>query len=192
MTSFFDNMGTAPESDEFTFSSTSDGKMGSMHDAELAKWMLPGWRRSSGARVKQFQSLTHADTNVHSQDAENLSQVIEPLHSIGPRLHALQEWEGYVIEIGENDFGARLVDLTANALQESEEATIPRAELSADDDIKMHIGSIFRWVIGYEYSEYGTKKRVSQIVFRDLPAVTEMDIRDGEAWAQRMSLFLDR
>ena len=27
--------------------------------------------------------------------------------------HALQEWEGYVVEIGETDFVARLIDLTA-------------------------------------------------------------------------------
>ena len=46
-------------------------------------------------------------------------------------------------------------------------------------------GSIFRWVIGYERSVTGTRKRVSRIVFlRDLPTTTEADLRDAEAWAE--------
>ena len=102
-------------------------------------------------------------------------------------LHALQEWEGYVVEVGESEFVARLVDVTAGASHEGEEATFPRAELSDIDDAKLSDGSIFRWVIGYERSPAGTKKRVSQIVFRDLPAITKSDLRDGEAWARDMA-----
>ena len=98
-------------------------------------------------------------------------------------LHALQEWEGYVLEIGGKDFVARLVDLTVGASYEGEEAAIPLAELSDEDLSKMRPGSIFRWVIGYERNAAGTKKRVSQIVFRDLPAITKTDLRDGETWA---------
>ena len=44
--------------------------------------------------------------------------------------------------------------------------------------------SIFRWVIGYERSASGTKKRVSQIVFRDLPRLTRADVREGREWAR--------
>lgn len=98
-------------------------------------------------------------------------------------LHPLQEWEGYVVEVGKTDFVARLIDLTAGAEHEEAEATIPLVEISDDDVARMREGSIFRWVIGYERSITGTKKRVSQIVFRDLPAITEADLRDAEAWA---------
>ena len=98
-------------------------------------------------------------------------------------LHALQEWEGYVLEIRTTDFVAHLVDLKAGASHEQEEAVIPLAEISDYDVNRMRTGSIFRWVIGYERSIAGTKKRVSQIVFRDLPAITEADLKDGEAWA---------
>ena len=97
---------------------------------------------------------------------------------------ALQEWEGYVVEIRKTDFTARLIDLTTGADHEEEEAVIPIAELSDDDAGKMREGSVFRWVIGYERSPAGTKKRVSQIVFRDLPTMTEADLRAGEAWAR--------
>ena len=124
------------------------------------------------------------------QNKDSLSRILDfPQPWPSPRpastLHALQEWEGYVLEIGDTDFVARLVDLTAGSTHEheEEEAVIPLAELSDEDSIKMRPGSIFRWVIGYERNAAGTKKRVSQIVFRDLPAITKIDLREGETWA---------
>ena len=115
-----------------------------------------------------------------------------------PSLHALQEWEGWVVEIGEDEFLARLVDVTAGATVsepewiEEEEALIPFSEIDEDDLKQLREGSIFRWVIGYERSPSGTKRRVSDIVFRDLPAVTARDLALGEEWANRVSqLFQD-
>ena len=98
--------------------------------------------------------------------------------------HALQEWEGYVVDVGAADFVARLVDLTAGSSHEEEEAVIPLTELSDTDADRMRSGSIFRWVIGYERSASGTKKRVSQIVLRDLPRMTKADLREGREWAR--------
>ncbi len=106
-------------------------------------------------------------------------------------LHALQEWEGYVLDIDNTDFTARLVDLTAGASHEDEEAVIPLMEISDDDVKKMQVGSIFRWVIGYLHSPSGTKRRVSEFVFRDLPAFTKSDLRDGETWADDIMQSLD-
>ncbi len=99
-------------------------------------------------------------------------------------LHPLQEWEGYVTEINDTEFTANLTDLTAKATY-AEEATIPLDEISEDDAAKMRVGSIFRWVIGYERRS-GTKKRVSYIVFRDLPAITKADLQKGEEWARKI------
>ena len=99
-------------------------------------------------------------------------------------LHALQEWEGYVVEMDNDEFVARLVDLTASSTHEEEEAVVPLAEVSECDIATVGVGSIFRWVIGYERSPAGTKKRVSQIVFRDLPRMTERDFHDGRSWAR--------
>jgi hypothetical protein len=100
--------------------------------------------------------------------------------------HARQEWEGYVLNIGKEAFEARLIDLTAGAMHEDEEATVPLQEISDHDAKKLRVGAIFRWVIGYERTEGGSRRRVSQIVFRDLPAVTKSDLRDGEVWARDM------
>ena len=101
--------------------------------------------------------------------------------------HLLQEWEGYVIEIGEDDLTVRLLDLTAGSSHEEEEAVIPLSEISEDDLKRLRLGSIFRWVIGYERSASGTKRRVSQLVFRDLPVMTKQDIAEGEEWARRVA-----
>ncbi len=106
-------------------------------------------------------------------------------------LHALQEWEGHVVDIGEDGFVARLVDLTAGRIHESHEATVPMAEISEHDASRMVVGSIFRWVIGYERSPAGTRKRISQIVFRDLPRITEADMRQGEEWAHKVAPALN-
>lgn len=100
--------------------------------------------------------------------------------------HALQEWEGYVTEVNDKEFSANLIDLTAGASYEKEEADIPIDEIAEDDASKIRVGSIFRWVIGYERSETGTKKRVSHIVLRDLPAITKTDLRGGEKWARKI------
>ena len=102
-------------------------------------------------------------------------------------LRALQEWEGYVDSIEDDVFVARLIDVTAGMSHENEEATIPLDELSARDAASIKIGSIFRWVIGYEYSPEGTRKRVSQIVFRDIPKMTEGDLHVGREWARKIA-----
>ena len=97
----------------------------------------------------------------------------------------LQEWEGYIIEIGEDDFTARLLDLTAGSSHEEEEAVIPFSEISKDDLKHLRLGSIFRWIIGDAHSTNGTKRRVSQIVFREFPIVTKQDIAEAEEWARK-------
>ena len=98
--------------------------------------------------------------------------------------HALQEWEGHVLEIGSDEFLAALIDLTAGSSHEEEEAIIPLTEISDHDAVTLRVGAIFRWVIGYERSPSGTKKRVSQIVFRDLPRITDRDLQQGKEWAR--------
>ena len=103
---------------------------------------------------------------------------------IEPEITALQEWEGYVVEMDGDELVVRLVDLTAGSTHEEEEAVIPLAEISECDADTVRVGSIFRWVVGYERSPSGTKKRVSQIVFRDLPRMTERDFGEGREWAR--------
>lgn len=146
------------------------------------------------ARIDRSSISTHLTEQAMAQMTiiPNEQGALAPIVDLRPSvrlqptatLHALQEWEGYVIEIGPQEFRAHLIDLTAGLPHEQEEATIPLAEVSDRDAKRMVVGSIFRWVIGYERSPAGTKRRVSQIVFRDLPAVTEKDLQEGRSWAQ--------
>ena len=68
---------------------------------------------------------------------------------------------------------------------------IPRNELSKTEEEKLNVGGIFRWVIGYERSPAGTKRRVSHIVFRELPVITDSDLQEREAWASEMARSLN-
>ena len=105
-------------------------------------------------------------------------------------MHPLQEWEGYILSKGAKDFVARLRDLTAEASTSEankltdEEAIIPLSEIADDDFNRIQPGSVFRWVIGYERAASGTKRRISQIVFRDLPSITDQDKSEGVEWAR--------
>jgi hypothetical protein len=91
----------------------------------------------------------------------------------------IQEWEGYVREIRSDSITADLVDMTDNRKTITDQAEIPFDELSDADRQKLKIGSIFRWSIGYQRTTSGTKMRVSNIVFRDLPRWTQKDIREA-------------
>ena len=138
------------------------------------------------------------DTNKSSQEAtygygQEASEPIVSFPTIPERdaqsssLHPLQEWEGFVLAIRPTVFLARLADVTHGAAHIEEEAEIPRCELSDEDNTRLREGSIVSWVIGYERSPAGSKKRVSQIVIRDLPVVTRSDLARAEAWAQDMA-----
>lgn len=123
------------------------------------------------------------------QGEDRLAEIVNlPIFSgdakLATTLHPLQEWEGYVVQINNDGFTARLLDVTAGASYEEEEADIPLEEVSESDAAKMQVGSVFRWVIGYERAATGTKKRVSQIVFRDLPAITEKDLQTANERAR--------
>lgn len=99
-------------------------------------------------------------------------------------LYPLQEWEGFVTGIGKDSFDVRLLNITAGENYPNETAEIPLEEISEADAARMGVGSIFRWVIGYRRDQYGTKQRVSVIVFRDLPTITESTLRRAKEWAR--------
>jgi len=98
----------------------------------------------------------------------------------------LQEWEGLVSEIVEETFVARLTDIT-NRDSPEEEADFLIEELSRGDLKLLRPGAVFRWIIGYEMKQNGTKRRVSQIVFRRLPQWTEKEIAEADQEAEKLA-----
>jgi hypothetical protein len=109
----------------------------------------------------------------------------------GATFSALQEWEGYVVAIFPTHFVANLVNLTAGSSRADEEAEIPLDEIDQHDIENLKIGGVFRWAIGYQRQPAGTKARISQIVFRQLPQWTKREMQEAEAEATEMASFLN-
>lgn len=133
-----------------------------------------GAANSSGVSRNAARAL---DTSSHARLRANTGANAPP-----PTFRVLQEWEGYVVDIGTGEFTARLIDLTAGESHEREEAAIPMAAISEGDVDFAVPGGVFRWLVGHEHSSKGLR-RVSRIVFRDLGALTQADIDSGKAWA---------
>ena len=101
----------------------------------------------------------------------------------------IKEWEGYVNKIGEHSIFADLVDISGNKRMISDQAEIPLDELLDADRPKLQLGSIFRWSIGYQRTAGGTKRRVSNIVFRELPQWTKRDLRLAQDGATKLDQY---
>ena len=81
--------------------------------------------RDSGFTAAPLSTVMH-----RRQDDEAASRIVDfprqlPAAAPASTLHALQEWEGFVVAVREREFVARLVDLTAGSEYEDEEATFP-------------------------------------------------------------------
>ena len=153
-------------------------------------------RDSNVAEIRGEDTRTSLGLHYDVDSSMGLSST-KPWRQATPRVtfHALQEWQGHVLERGMDEFTASLVDLSHDSPDslfgvQEEEATIPLSEISENDLPRLRPGSIFRWVIGYERLSSGTKRRISQIVFRDLPVMTERDRSEGEQWAMRIKQSL--
>ena len=105
-------------------------------------------------------------------------------------LEVLQEWEGYVVEVRQAEFVARLIDLTARSSHEDEEATFPISVISEEDLERLQPGMVFRWLIGHERTLGGSMRGCSKIVFQDLARMNDADLREGRAWAREITRSL--
>lgn len=95
---------------------------------------------------------------------------------------SLQKWEGYVIEVFNDHFSARICDLTNNNDDEYVELTLN--ELLKEDLDLLIPGAVFYWNIGYRDDKYGTRHRDSIIRFRRLPAFGNKEIEDAKNEAE--------
>jgi hypothetical protein len=109
-----------------------------------------------------------------------------------PTFSPLQEWEGYVTEVTRTHIIANLVSLSeklSGSTSADLRAEIPLEELSEDDVRKVARGRVFRWAIGYQRTPQGTKMRVSQIVFRNLPQWTSRELAAAAKEAGQLHEF---
>jgi len=156
-------------------------------------------RNAKRYRIRMISDvhLQQAQSKSRQTDSRELVQP-EPVPRISLKAlpvvrTALQEWEGYVTAIKDEAFTARLRDLTNVSNTLLEEAEIPFSELSrVDDQHRIAIGAVFRWVIGYEWSSSRMKTRCSAIVLRDLPKVLKHDLAAAQRKAASLYEWIEK
>lgn len=135
-----------------------------------------------------FEELAPSDENgestllVGAESAENTAR--RQKDHVQSSFIAEQEWEGYVSHFDDKYFYAQLSDLTTPGIEE--EAQFELDEISPIHRDLLKEGAIFRWSIGYERMMGGTRKRVSSIVFRRLPAWTKREIENSRKEAESL------
>ena len=109
--------------------------------------------------------------------------------SVQHRFVLLQKWEGTILQVLEDSFLARLVDLSNSG--PDEETELPLEEVSDADRSLVEPGAIFYWNIGYIDSVSGQRTRASLIRFRRLPVWRSEELEKAKHRAQRISDLLD-
>jgi hypothetical protein len=133
-------------------------------------------------RVKQL--LSERENTVAAEAAQPLKIIdlpeFEPIEGRpNESLSALQEWEGFVVDVGDGAFRAELVDIAKRQPGPEELAEIPITEVSPDDRNRVVPGALFRWVIGYTRKASGRVERSALIYFRrNVPPRQSMRIPD--------------
>jgi hypothetical protein len=105
------------------------------------------------------------------------------------RFVPLQKWEGIVLQVLEDSFFARLVDLSNGGMDE--EAEFPIEEVSDADRSFIMSGAVFYWNVGYIDSVSGQRTRASVIRFRRLPVWRPEELERAKIKARHLSDLLD-
>jgi len=105
----------------------------------------------------------------------NKPVALVPRSDYRPRIfNAIRSWEGFVIDLYQDYFSARITDL--NEKEQDEDVEILLKDVSEDDKKLVMPGAIFYWHVGYE-NERGTVKRSSIIRFRRMPRWSSSDFK---------------
>ncbi len=103
--------------------------------------------------------------------------------------HVRQKWEGYVIEVGQDTFLARLAPIVGEG--SDLEAEIYLEDVELPDRTLVKPGSVFYWSIGYFVKPSGNRCRASLIRFRRLPPWTKDKLETARANAEKLMSLLD-
>jgi hypothetical protein len=145
--------------------------------------------RHAGEKTEReiAENPTEASTALPSSlELKSAPVVIHP----GPfrpkeRFKVLQQFEGTVLEISDEECRARVQDLGRSV--DVEEITFPTEEISESDREIAVPGSVFYWDIGYQDRIDGQRLRVSVIRFRRIPVWKEKDFVIASREAESLS-----
>ena len=97
---------------------------------------------------------------------------------------ALQIWVGHVLEIGDETFTARLIDLTHRGVEE--EAEIYLVEVPEEDRPLLQPGAVFYWTIECHEDGSGQRHNDKFIRFSRLAAFYLKDIERAQQEAEEI------
>jgi len=143
--------------------------------AAEGRLVAPSIARTSDDR--EDSSLPHlAESSTARKLLPTAPPVFLPRRSVEPRTHfiVLEKREGIVLEIGEGEFEARLIDILADEPEVT--ATFSFQDLSEDGRRLLKPGAVFYWNVGYSVSPSGQRSRVADLVFRRLPSRRVADV----------------
>lgn len=104
------------------------------------------------------------------------------------RFEILQQFEGTVLNVGDDEFVAELRDLTKQE-KPPEEATFDLSEVSDGDRPLLAVGAVFYWTLGYAVTLHGQKSRVSELRFRRWPPWTRRELKEIDKEADELYEF---
>lgn len=122
----------------------------------------------------------------YSLDSIYNEPVLVPKHCYVevPRFVSLQKWECIVLDILDDAFTARLIDLTNKETDEEAEFSIE--EIPEADLFLLKPGAVFYWNIGYEDSLSGQRTRSSTLRFRRLPVWRSEELAAAKQEAKKL------
>jgi hypothetical protein len=145
------------------------------------------FRESNAGGLATPDSVTHLQrrpsyTAVRSPGLERARDAIAT-----PLIVVIAEWDGYVEEVLEDYFTARMRGLKGEGVVgKNEEAEIPISDIDNADFDLIVPGGFFRLTISYETRRVGPKRRFTEVQFRRLPAFTPREIESAEQLANEL------
>jgi hypothetical protein len=132
-------------------------------------------------------AVTHSLSANASKSSVPAPPLLPAAKALPTTYHAIQEWEGYVSAILDDEFEVILSDVSSPASALAVKSSLPLSDLTATERAVLRVGCIFRWTIGYERTPAGQRKRVSRIIFRQLPQWTEAELRASKHAAAELA-----
>ena len=141
---------------------------------------------TEGSQSNRYKEDTTKDKN-SSPDLIPIA-LDPPLSPLKGKYTLLQMWEGSVVEVGDSEFDAIIIDKTNRELA-NEFVTIDKFEITPDDLPLLENGSVFYWSIGY--SDYPGRGRIreSKIRFRRLKGWTKKEIDHSKNIGKQFAEF---
>ena len=133
---------------------------------------------------KQANEINYAPNQpaVISANGSNVNEIRKT-----PFIISLREWEGYVVEITNDSFIAKLVNVKNKSELAKESGKFKISMLSTDDQNELQLGSRIRWTIDLEISRSGSRQNVSKVELLDTPEITEEVIENAYKKAAEMA-----